>query len=103
MSLSKTAVIFGVGPGIGIAAAREFAALGYRLALVARTRSKLEWLVAQFEAAGTNAKGFVADGGDGASVDAVVPEIRKWAEGDPSAEATSICNAAFLQPDTANL
>ncbi|SBV52764.1 SDR family oxidoreductase [Xanthomonas bromi] len=84
MSLSKTPVIFGVGPGIGIAASREFAALGYRLALLARTKSTLERLVAQFEAAGTTAKGFAADGGDGESIDAVVPEICKWAEGDPS-------------------
>lgn len=84
MSLSKTAVIFGVGPGIGLAAAREFAALGYRLALVARTESKLAWLVKHFEATGATAKGFVADGGDGDSIDIIVPEIRKWAEGDPS-------------------
>ncbi len=95
MSLSKTAVIFGVGPGIGVAAAREFAALGYRLALVARTSLKLERLVAQLEAAGATAKGFVADGGDGASIDAVVPEIRKWAQGDPS---VVVFNAFTSQP-----
>lgn len=79
MSLSKTAVIFGAGPGIGAAAAREFAALGYRLALVARTSSKLVLLVAEFAAAGATAKGFVADGGDGESIDAAVRDIRAWA------------------------
>lgn len=84
MSLSKTAIIFGVGPGIGVAAAREFAALGYQLALVARTESKLTRLVAQFEAAGTIAKAFVADAADGGSIDAVVRDIRTWAGGDPS-------------------
>jgi NAD(P)-dependent dehydrogenase (short-subunit alcohol dehydrogenase family) len=95
MALSKTAVIFGAGPGIGVAAAREFAALGYRLALVARTEAKLTSLVAHFEATGAIAKGFVADGGDGASINAVVPEIRAWAGGDPS---VVLFNAFTSQP-----
>ncbi|NIJ88497.1 NAD(P)-dependent dehydrogenase (short-subunit alcohol dehydrogenase family) [Xanthomonas campestris] len=95
MSLSKTAVIFGVGPGIGAAAAREFAALGYRLALVARTESKLARLVALFDAAGATAKAFVADAADGTSIDAAVRDIRAWAGGDPS---VVLFNAFTSQP-----
>ena len=95
MSLSKTAVIFGAGPGIGVAAAREFAALGYQLALVARTASKLASLVAEFENAGATAKAFVADGGDGASIDTAVHDIRVWAEGHPS---VVVFNAFTSQP-----
>lgn len=95
MTLSKTAVIFGAGPGIGAAAAREFAALGYRLALVARTESKLAWLVAQFEAAGATAKAFVADAADGESIDAAVRDIRAWAGGDPG---VILFNAFTSQP-----
>lgn len=95
MPLSKTAVIFGVGPGIGVAAAREFASLGYQLALVARTKSKLALLVAAFEATGATAKGFVADAADGESIDAAVRDIRAWAEGDPS---VVLFNAFTSQP-----
>lgn len=95
MTLSKTAVIFGAGPGIGAAAAREFAALGYQLALVARTRSKLAWLVAQFEAAGVTAEAFVADAGDGESINAAARDIRVWAGGDPS---VVLFNAYTSQP-----
>lgn len=94
-SLSKTAVIFGMGPGIGVAAAREFAALGYRLALVSRTSSKLSYFVAQFESAGVEAKAFVADAADGDSIDAAVRDIRFWAEGDPS---VILFNAYTSQP-----
>lgn len=95
MPLSKTAVIFGVGPGIGMAAAREFATLGYRLALVARNESKLARFVTLLEVAGTTAKGFVADAADGDSIDAVVPAIRAWAQGDPS---VVLFNAFTSQP-----
>jgi len=95
MSLSKTAVIFGMGPGIGAAAAREFAALGYQLALVARNESKLAYYVAQFEAAGASAKAFVADGADGKSIDAAARDIRVWAGGDPS---VVLFNAFTSQP-----
>ncbi|OEC35853.1 NADP-dependent 3-hydroxy acid dehydrogenase YdfG [Pseudomonas cuatrocienegasensis] len=95
MALSKTAVIFGAGPGIGAAAAREFAALGYRLALVARTEGNLAWLVAQFKAGGATAKAFLADAADGKSIDAAVGEIRAWAGGDPS---VVLFNAFTSQP-----
>lgn len=77
MSLSKTAVIFGMGPGIGWAAAREFAAIGYQLALVARNEARLARFVAQFEALGVTTKGFVADGADGPSIDVAARDILK--------------------------
>lgn len=93
--LSKTAVIFGMGPGIGAAAAREFAALGYQLALVARNKSKLAYFVAEFEVDGVTAKAFVADAADGESIDAAVRDIRIWAGGDPS---VVLFNAYTSQP-----
>lgn len=40
----KTALVVGVGPGLGTAVARRLAADGYRVALAARTVSKLEGL-----------------------------------------------------------
>lgn len=95
MALSKTAVIFGAGPGIGLAAAREFAALGYQLALVARTEGKLARLVRHFQDAGVRAKGFIADGADGASIDAAARQVREWAGGDPE---VVLFNAFTSQP-----
>ncbi|MEV7693594.1 SDR family NAD(P)-dependent oxidoreductase [Microbacterium sp. NPDC089189] len=95
MTLSNTAVIFGAGPGIGAAAAREFATLGYKIALIARTRSTLAWLVAQLEADGATAKAFVADAADGDSIDTAVNDIRVWAKGDPS---VVLFNAFTSQP-----
>ena len=94
-TLSKTAVIFGMGPGIGAAAAREFAALGYQLALVARSESKLEYFVAEFKADGLTAKAFVADASNGKSIDAAVRDIRIWSGGDPS---VVLFNAFTSQP-----
>ena len=93
--LNKTAVIFGMGPGIGAAAAKEFATLGYKLALVARNRSKLAYFVAGFEAAGVTAKAFVADGANGKSIEAAVKDIREWAGGNPS---VVLFNAYTSQP-----
>lgn len=95
MTLSKTAVIFGTGPGIGAAAAHEFAALGYQLALVARTGPKLDWLVTHFEGTGATAKAFIADAADGESIDDAVRDIREWAQGDPS---VVLFNAFMSQP-----
>jgi NAD(P)-dependent dehydrogenase (short-subunit alcohol dehydrogenase family) len=40
--MTKKAIICGVGPGNGMAIARRFAAAGYDLALLARSRDKLE-------------------------------------------------------------
>lgn len=38
----KVCVITGIGPGLGIAYARRFSEGGYRVALLGRTREKLE-------------------------------------------------------------
>ncbi|KAI8611158.1 short-chain dehydrogenase/reductase SDR [Chytriomyces sp. MP71] len=47
MSLSKTCVIAGVGPGIGAAAARAFSREGYHVALLARSEGYLQTLAAE--------------------------------------------------------
>lgn len=44
---SKTALVVGVGPGLGAAAARRLKAEGYRVALASRTASKLEALATE--------------------------------------------------------
>lgn len=45
--MTRTAVVAGVGPGLGAAIARTFAAEGCRVALLARTESSLETLAAE--------------------------------------------------------
>jgi NAD(P)-dependent dehydrogenase (short-subunit alcohol dehydrogenase family) len=45
----KVAVVTGIGPGLGSAYARRFAAGGYRVALFGRTREKLEAYAAEIE------------------------------------------------------
>lgn len=45
----KVCVVTGIGPGLGAAYARRFAAGGYRVALLGRTRSKLETYASELE------------------------------------------------------
>lgn len=83
-TVGKTAVIFGAGSGIGVAAAPGLAALDYRLALLVRTASNLASLGAELKVAGATAKRFVADGEGGASIGTVRPDIRASAGSDPN-------------------
>jgi NAD(P)-dependent dehydrogenase (short-subunit alcohol dehydrogenase family) len=65
------AIIAGVGPGIGLAAARAFAAAGYRLALLARRQEALE----THAAALPEASAWPVDLGNPAAVEAVIGSI----------------------------
>jgi NAD(P)-dependent dehydrogenase (short-subunit alcohol dehydrogenase family) len=47
--MTRTAVVAGVGPGLGAAVARRFAAEGCRVALLARTESYLDSLAAELD------------------------------------------------------
>lgn len=59
--MSKTIAVFGAGPGFGRSAAHRFGREGFRIALVARTRDKLDRLVAELSGQGIEAAGFAAD------------------------------------------
>ncbi len=63
-----TMAIVGAGPGLGAATARRFAAEGYRIALLARSRDKLDSLVESLASHGVTARGFPADVRDTASL-----------------------------------
>lgn len=56
-----TIAIIGAGPGMGLAIARTFGGRGFDVALISRTRSKLDDLVEQLRSEGITAEGFTAD------------------------------------------
>jgi NAD(P)-dependent dehydrogenase (short-subunit alcohol dehydrogenase family) len=65
-------VITGVGPGNGASLTRRFAAAGYRVAMLARSRQTL----AELEAAVPAARGYALDVGDATAVGEVFGRIR---------------------------
>ncbi len=56
-----TLAIVGAGPGLGLSIAKVFGRNGFDIALIARTRGKLDELSAQLGELGINAEGFTAD------------------------------------------
>jgi NADP-dependent 3-hydroxy acid dehydrogenase YdfG len=75
--MSKTIVIVGYGPGISTGVAETFGAKGFNVALVGRTRERLEAGVAALEAKNIKAAGFVADAGDKAAIAAAIGAVRE--------------------------
>jgi short-subunit dehydrogenase len=74
MSSEKPVVVVtGVGPGTGAAIARRFAAGGYAVAMLARTRERLAALEREIAAS----KGYPCDVTDVAQVDATLDAVRR--------------------------
>lgn len=59
-----TAVIVGVGPGIGLELARAFAEAGHPVAMLARNKAKLDTYAAELAASGRDVRGYAADVAD---------------------------------------
>ncbi|WP_428935671.1 SDR family NAD(P)-dependent oxidoreductase [Streptomyces sp. ACT015] len=59
-----TLAIVGAGPGLGLSIATVFGGHGYDVALIARSRDRLDALVARLAGAGVTAAGFTADTAD---------------------------------------
>ncbi len=107
----KVALITGASSGIGAAAARQMAAEGYRVGLVARTQAALEKLAATI---GPNAVAYPCDAGDGPAVLALAERVRRdlgvpdviinsagagpfrWIEDTPPAEAVAMMQAPYF-------
>jgi NAD(P)-dependent dehydrogenase (short-subunit alcohol dehydrogenase family) len=70
MPTSETAVIVGVGPGLGAALARCFAGAGMQVAAVARNAERIAALLA-----GTGARSYACDATDEAQVEALFDRI----------------------------
>lgn len=68
-------VIIGAGPGLGMSAARAFAAAGYGVGLLARTPERVTEAVAELRGAGHRACGRPADAGDPDSLHGALREL----------------------------
>lgn len=66
------ALITGVGPGTGAAMARRFARGGYAVAMLARSRERLDALAGTIE----QARGYACDVTDVAQIDATIARVR---------------------------
>jgi len=59
-----TAVIVGVGPGLGLELARTFANAGHPVAMLSRDKAKLDAFAAELTPSGQDVRGYVADAAD---------------------------------------
>jgi NADP-dependent 3-hydroxy acid dehydrogenase YdfG len=90
-----TALIVGVGPGLGVAIAKAFAEEGHPVALIARDADRLQRYVTEIAATGRTARAYQADAGDTAQLSsALTKAIDELGEPD-----VLIYNAAVLAPD----
>jgi NAD(P)-dependent dehydrogenase (short-subunit alcohol dehydrogenase family) len=92
-----TAIIVGVGPGLGLELARTFSLAGHPVALLARDKARLDAYAAELSAAGgAGARGYVADAADPVSLrsalDSAITEL--------GAPDVLVYNVGVLRPDS---
>ena len=92
MSDREVAVIVGVGPGLGFALVRRFARAGMAVALAARSKERLEQLLAGEPV--EHAKVYACDATDKAAVDRLFTEV----EQDLGAPEVVVFNAGAFRP-----
>ena len=92
MSGKQVAVIVGVGPGLGFALVRRFARAGMAVALAARSKERLEQLLAGEPV--EHAKVYACDATDKAAVDRLFTEV----EQDLGAPEVVVFNAGAFRP-----
>lgn len=73
--MSKHLVIIGAGPGLALENARRFGAIGHRVTLLGRTRSRLDSLVQDLTSTGVDAVGRTVDATDHDALRAVLREV----------------------------
>ncbi len=104
--MSKVIAVLGGGTGLGLSMARRFGREGFRVALVARRRDRLDALVATLADEGIDATAFEADLAVPVGAAAVVGEVTKRlgrvdviAYGPASPNAELFVPAATMKPD----
>ncbi|MGW4246515.1 SDR family NAD(P)-dependent oxidoreductase [Nocardia sp. NPDC004722] len=75
MTSTRTAVIIGVGPGLGMSMARRFGKEGFRVALISRSATRHGDYLAELAAHGIDARTYTADVTDGDRLRGVLEEI----------------------------
>jgi NAD(P)-dependent dehydrogenase (short-subunit alcohol dehydrogenase family) len=90
MSDKGSCIVLGVGPGLGAAVARRFAAAGHPVAIAARTVGRLEPIAAEIEAAGGRVKAYECDAID----ENDVVDLFDTAEDDLGPCAVAVYNAS---------
>ena len=70
-----TIAIIGAGKGLGAAVARRFGKEGFAVGLISRHQGRLDALAAELEQHGVQAKGFVADVRDPASIASALERV----------------------------
>jgi short-subunit dehydrogenase len=73
----STIAIFGAGPALGMSVARRFGREGFRVALVARDRGRLDGMAAELAVEGIEAAGFQVDLADCAAAGEIVDAIEE--------------------------
>ena len=75
--MAKTILVCGYGPGISEAVGRKFGGEGFRVALVARGREKVDRGAAALGESGIEARGFACDLSDPAAVGKLIVDVRE--------------------------
>lgn len=96
MSEEMTAVIVGVGPGLGASLVRKFSEAGYRIAAAARNPERLGGLIEEVAANGGIARAYECD----AESEASVASLFSCAAGDLGDPAVAIYNAGAFVPNS---
>lgn len=91
-----TAVIVGVGPGLGVALARSFGNAGHPVAMLGRDTARLDSYAAELASTGRDARGYVADAADPDNLRAALHS----AITDLGAPAVLVYNVGVLRKDS---
>ncbi len=75
--MSKTIMIIGVGPGVGLHIAHRFGKEGFSAALISRTKANLDTYVAKLKEKGIEAEGFVGDARDLKSLSSAIAKAQE--------------------------
>jgi NAD(P)-dependent dehydrogenase (short-subunit alcohol dehydrogenase family) len=97
---TRTCIVAGVGPGIGLSVSKRFAREGFQVALLARREAELAGLAREVSAVGAEARGYAVDLSD---ADAVRATLNRVATELGSASALVYNAAAWNEADAMTL